>query len=96
MGSGHTVQHARFAVVPSGRRADALDSQYVRFLRHADGWPELLHSFGLFGTSELLGAEFDEALEVISYLEPDVLEDAGVVVEDLFRSAGRRWPSTSS
>ncbi|WP_125802894.1 hypothetical protein [Actinoplanes sp. ATCC 53533] len=68
----------------------------MRFLRHADGWPELLHSFGLFGTSELLGAEFDEALEVISYLEPDVLEDAGVVVEDLFRSAGRRWPSTSS
>jgi hypothetical protein len=67
------------------RWAGALDGQYVRFLRHADGWPGLLHSFGLFGTAELFGAEFDEALEVISYLEPDVLADAGVVEEDLFQ-----------
>jgi hypothetical protein len=65
------------------RRAGALDGQYVQFLRHADGWPGLLHSFGLFGTSELLGAEFDEALEVISYLEPDIFEDSGVAEDDL-------------
>jgi len=65
------------------RRAGALDEQYVEFLRHADGWPGLLHSFGLFGTSELLGEEFDGALELISYLESDVLRDAMVVEEDL-------------
>src|SRR5690242_18547897 len=59
------------------RRAGALDHQYVEFLRHADGWPGLLHSFGLFGTSELLGEEFDGALELISYLEPDILPNAG-------------------
>jgi hypothetical protein len=66
------------------RGAGALDAQYVQFLRHADGWPELLHSFGLFGTPELLGDEFDEAVELISYLDPEVLQDAGVAEEDLF------------
>jgi hypothetical protein len=62
----------------------ALDRHYAEFLRHADGWPRVLLGFGLFGTSDLLGPEFARARELIDMLEPDVLEDAGLVEDDLF------------
>lgn len=66
------------------RAGGALDGQYTEFLRHADGWPRLLHSYDLFGTAELLGEELGAALELISYLEPDVFEDSDVEEADLF------------
>lgn len=63
---------------------DALGRQYVEFLRHANGWPELLHDLDLFGTSELLGAELNEALELLDMLGPGILEEAGLQQEQLF------------
>jgi SMI1/KNR4 family protein SUKH-1 len=65
------------------RFGGALDSEYEEFLRHADGWPGLLHSFGVFGTAELLGPEYDEAVETVSYLEPDIFAGSGVEEESL-------------
>jgi hypothetical protein len=60
------------------RSGHPLDSEYESFLRHADGWPAVFQNVDLFGTPELLGAEFDAALELVSYLEPEVLEEAAV------------------
>ena len=65
------------------RFGGALDSEYEEFLRHTDGWPGLLHSFGVFGTAELLGPEYDEAVETVSYLEPNIFTDSGVEEESL-------------
>lgn len=64
------------------RAGGALDDQYAEFLRHADGWPRLLHSYDLFGTTELFEQEFDAAVDLLIELEDDVLEDAGVATSD--------------
>ena len=64
------------------RAGGALDDQYAEFLRYADGWPGLMHSFDLFGTTELFEQEFDTAVDLLVELEDDVLEDAGVATSD--------------
>ncbi|MFD9977119.1 hypothetical protein [Streptomyces sp. NPDC059017] len=60
------------------RRGVVLDSQYAEFLVHADGWPAFMQDVDLFGTSDLLGAPFDEAARLLSTLEPEVV-DAGAL-----------------
>ncbi|WP_328461686.1 SMI1/KNR4 family protein [Actinoplanes sp. NBC_00393] len=58
------------------------DSEYAAFLRHADGWPALLQNTDLFGTADLTGPAYAEAL--------DLLEDAKAEAEgtDLAESVG--------
>lgn len=56
----------------------SLDSEYVSFLRKADGWPAIHFDIDLFGTAELSGPRFREARELIKYLEPDVAAATGI------------------
>ncbi|WP_445283810.1 hypothetical protein [Streptomyces sp. DSM 118148] len=60
------------------RRGVILDSQYAEFLIHADGWPAFMQDVDLFGTSDLLGQPFDEAVQLLSTLESEVV-DAGAL-----------------
>lgn len=62
----------------------ALDPQYREFLSYADGWPAFFHRIDLFGTSELCGNErMQHAREMLTYLEPNVLQTARVQRADL-------------
>jgi hypothetical protein len=62
------------------RRGITLDSQYAEFLVHADGWPAFMQDVDLFGTSDLLGEPFDEAVQLLSTLEPEVVDASALDV----------------
>lgn len=56
------------------RRGVILDSQYTELLVHADGWPAFMQDVDLFGTSDLSGDPFDEAVQLLSTLEPETVD----------------------
>ncbi|MFJ8532333.1 SMI1/KNR4 family protein [Streptomyces sp. NPDC093591] len=65
------------------RRGVTLDSQYAEFLLHADGWPAFMQDVDLFGTSDLLGEPFDGAVQLLSTLEPEVVDASDLDVASL-------------
>lgn len=56
-----------------------IDSQYADFLMHANGWHGFIQATDLFGTTDLAGGErMRKAVEILSYLEENVIKQAGV------------------
>lgn len=66
-----------------------LDPDYGEFLGFADGWPSFFQSVDLFGVAELAGgAPMDAVRELVTALEPAVLERAGLAGARLLPVAG--------
>ncbi|MET8150162.1 SMI1/KNR4 family protein [Actinoplanes sp. NPDC049668] len=52
-----------------------LHADYRTFLTRCDGWSAVFQENDLFGTAELLGEALLDARELVSYLEPNVVEE---------------------
>lgn len=58
---------------------EPLDPDHRTFLKCAGGWPAFFQTVDLFGPEELLGRErFRHAMEMLSYVEEDVLKASRV------------------
>jgi len=56
-----------------------LDPEYREFLGYADGWPSFFQSVDLFGVEDLCGGpRMDIARQMLTAVEPAVLEQAGL------------------
>ncbi|WP_430791504.1 SMI1/KNR4 family protein [Actinoplanes sp. G11-F43] len=54
-------------------------AEYASFLNAADGWPAFLQEIDLFGCADLTGEAAAAARELLSYLESEAAERAGLL-----------------
>lgn len=67
-----------------GHLGEPLDAAYRSFLEHADGWPAFWQTVDLFGPQDLLGSDrFEHAMDMLGFVEEDVLRGAGVSRDEL-------------
>ncbi len=63
---------------------EPLDAAYRGYLEHAGGWPAFWQAVDLFGPQDLLGSDrFAHAVEMLGFVEEDVLSDGGVRRDEL-------------
>lgn len=59
-----------------------LDSEYRSFLSRCNGWSALFQENDLFGTDELCGERLREARELVSFLEPEIVDQLGGITPE--------------
>jgi len=73
------------------RLGEPLDAGFRAFLEHAGGWPAFWQTVDLLGPDDLLGSERGQhAIEMLGFVEHDVLEAGGLRRQDLLPIAASR------
>ncbi|MGQ5653655.1 hypothetical protein ACUJ8H_27050 [Streptomyces sp. EKR5.2] len=72
------------------QRGVTLDSQYAELLVRTGGWPAFMQDVDLFGTPDLLGEPFDEAVQLLSTLEPETVDASALDVASCVPMAASR------